>query len=147
MGFHGTSEANARRICATNFKQSLAGTGAVWTGGKEQKCTPLYGFGIYFAENVTKADEYCQPESSDSSGEDDDICAMLVCRVLAGRVNVVTTNAIDIDKLRAENFQGPFDSILGDRVSVLKKPFREIVVYDSDQIFPEFLLLYRRTYE
>jgi hypothetical protein len=144
--FHGTSEENGRRICATNFKQSLAGTGAVWSGGQGRKSTPLYGFGIYFAENVTKADEYCQPQTGDDSDEDG-LCAMLVCRVVGGRVNVVTTNEIDIEKLRAENFQGPFDSVLGDRVSVLKKPFREIVVYDSDQIFPEFLLLYKRSYE
>ena len=38
----------------SNFRLKLAGTGATWKDGKE-KGLPLYGYGAYFAECVTKA--------------------------------------------------------------------------------------------
>ena len=35
-------------------------------------------------------------------------------------------------------------SVFGDRVKTLGKPYREIIVYDKDQIYPEYLVLYER---
>merc|ERR1711971_362315 len=46
--FHGTSEDCAKTICHTGFKMSFAGSHA----------GTLYGRGSYFAESITKADEY-----------------------------------------------------------------------------------------
>mmetsp|Transcript_46757 Transcript_46757/g.99911 ORF Transcript_46757/g.99911 Transcript_46757/m.99911 type:complete len:591 (-) Transcript_46757:83-1855(-) len=150
--FHGSSWEKCRSICQTNFRLALAGSGATWKDAGSAKGTPLYGFGIYFAERVTKADEYSDavpaaegflvPESA--SG--DPYCVLL-CRVLGGRTNVVTSNEIEVDKLRSDVFEGPYNSVLGDRVTSLGKPYREIVVYDKDQVFPEFLLVYSRTYD
>lgn len=33
----------------------MAGTGATWKDSGASKGTPLYGFGFYFAERITKA--------------------------------------------------------------------------------------------
>lgn len=224
--FHGASSSNCRNICRSNFKLSCAGTGATWKDPGKHKGTPLYGFGIYFAENVTKADEYSEatlqeafmrdilpptkpaappaaaegeaathevvaPEigattsassvsdvkvtldggdlpkaevtppaakappaeakpagrTAPAAGTDANCFAVLLCRVLCGRTNIITTNEIKTEKLRADVFDGPYHSVLGDRVASLNKPYREIVVYDEDQCYPEFLLLYSRSFK
>lgn len=53
-------------------------------------------------------------------------------------------NEINTEELLDDVFDGPYHSVFGDRVKILKKPYREVVVYDKDQLFPEFLILYRR---
>eukprot|EP00928_Gymnodinium_smaydae_P002149 TRINITY_DN10763_c0_g1_i3.p1 TRINITY_DN10763_c0_g1~~TRINITY_DN10763_c0_g1_i3.p1 ORF type:complete len:318 (-),score=26.29 TRINITY_DN10763_c0_g1_i3:254-1207(-) len=143
--FHGSSVLACRNICQSNFKVTLAGTGATWKDPAKESGTPLYGYGIYFAERITKADEYAIPIPEDEE-EDAGLCTVLVCRVVGGRANVVTTNEIDTERLRNDVFQGPYHSVYGDRVSSLKKPYREFVVYDRDQVYPEFLITYARDY-
>lgn len=149
--FHGSSAAKCKMICSTNFKLALAGLGATWKDPGAAKGTPLYGFGIYFAERITKSDEYAEPVPGDDpvlgrapGGEA--LHACLLCRVLGGRANTVTTNEIEIDKLRKDVFDGPYHSVFGDRVASLGKPYREVVVYDKDQCYPEYLLVYARSF-
>jgi len=149
--FHGTSAAKCKSICSSNFRLNLAGSGATWKDIGATVGLPLYGYGIYLAEHVTKSDEYSEPIPEDESflpvGEDgQEFHAVILCRVLGGRTNVVTTNEIERDKLKADVFAGPYHSVFGDRVTTLNKPFREIVVYDKDQCYPEFLLVYARNY-
>mmetsp|Transcript_8150 Transcript_8150/g.18200 ORF Transcript_8150/g.18200 Transcript_8150/m.18200 type:complete len:510 (+) Transcript_8150:23-1552(+) len=158
---HGSSLAACRSICKANFSLSLAGGGATWKDADKERGTPLYGDGIYMAERITKADEYSAQlsqealeelvaEGSLEGGEDvhtlKECYAMLLVRCVGGRTNIVTTNEIDRDKLRADVFNGQYHSVFGDRVSSLKKPYREVVVYDVDQVYPEYLLLYERSY-
>jgi len=138
--FHGTSVENIADICKKNFRVTLAGTGATWKDGRDGKGIPLYGFGVYFAERVTKADEY-------GGGGDDDTYSMLLCRVVGGLTQVLTTNEIDVDKLKTDVYDGPYHSVVGDRVAKLGKPYREIVIYDKDQCYPEYVLVYKRHYE
>lgn len=145
--FHGSTPEKCKTICMTNFKLALAGSGATWKDPSTDKGTPLYGFGIYLAERITKADEY----SAEVPGDDPvlpsgDLFTCILCRVVGGRAHVVTTNEIEIDKLRSDVFDGPYHSVLGDRVTSLGKPYREVVVYDKDQCYPEFLLVYARSY-
>merc|ERR1712094_5690 len=52
--FHGTSQEAAAVICSKDFKINLAGDN---TG-------TLYGRGSYFAESITKADEYARNDGS-----------------------------------------------------------------------------------
>lgn len=138
--FHGTSPSKCKAICGHNFNTTMAGTGATWKDEGTTKGTPLYGFGIYFAERVTKADEYC--ELGATGGEE--VFSVLLCRVVGGRANVVETNEIDVVDLKTQVFEGSYSSVFGDRVKKLYKPYREVVVYDKDQVFPEYLLEYRR---
>lgn len=151
--FHGTKPETCKAICAANFRLSMAGTGATWKEPGKSTGTPLYGYGIYMAERITKADEYAgevsQEEEEDlqtGDEESESLYTVLLCRVMGGRTNIVTTNEIQIDRLRADVFDGPFHSVFGDRVSSLGKPYREIVIYDKDQCYPEFLLVYSRNY-
>jgi hypothetical protein len=134
----------AKSICERNFAVEMAGSGATWKESGKDKGVPLYGFGIYLAERSTKADEYAVaiPEGERYAG----MFTMIVCRVVGGRTNLVTSNAIDTEKLRTDVFDGPYHSVLGDRVTTLGKPYREIVVYDNHQVFPEFVLIYERAY-
>eukprot|EP00413_Alexandrium_margalefii_P014314 CAMPEP_0204527730 /NCGR_PEP_ID=MMETSP0661-20131031/9139_1 /ASSEMBLY_ACC=CAM_ASM_000606 /TAXON_ID=109239 /ORGANISM="Alexandrium margalefi, Strain AMGDE01CS-322" /LENGTH=474 /DNA_ID=CAMNT_0051533661 /DNA_START=12 /DNA_END=1434 /DNA_ORIENTATION=+ len=149
--FHGSSAAKCKSICSTNFRLNLAGSGATWKDAGSDVGTPLYGYGIYLAEHVTKSDEYSEvipPEESFLPvGGEQGFHAVLLCRVMGGRTNVVTTNEIERDKLKSDVFDGPYHSVYGDRVTTLNKPFREIVVYDKDQCYPEFLLVYTRNYD
>jgi hypothetical protein len=148
--WHGTSAEKCMSICCTNFKLNLAGSGATWKDPGKTKGVPLYGYGIYLAEHVTKADEYSSPVSEDDAivpeEVEGNVYTVLLCRVMGGRTNVVTTNEIEVDKLRNDVFDGPYHSVFGDRVTSLNKPFREIVVYDKDQVYPEFLLVYSRVF-
>eukprot|EP00929_Paragymnodinium_shiwhaense_P019763 TRINITY_DN13367_c0_g1_i6.p1 TRINITY_DN13367_c0_g1~~TRINITY_DN13367_c0_g1_i6.p1 ORF type:complete len:621 (-),score=41.72 TRINITY_DN13367_c0_g1_i6:667-2529(-) len=145
---HGASIHACWGICESNFRVSLAGTGATWKDEDGSKGVPLYGFGIYLAERITKADEYATEIPPDVIRGDDSasVHAVLVCRVVGGNTNVVETNEIEPEKLRKEVFCGPYHSVFGDREAKLKKPFREIVLYDKDHVYPEYLLIYKRQY-
>lgn len=154
---HGTNINACRGICSSNFRLSLAGTGATWKDPGSEKGSPLYGFGIYLAERVTKADEYSECVGHDAlcsmlgyesgSSLSEEVFCLLVIRCVGGKTNVVTTNDIDKDKLKSDVFDGPHHSVFGDRVVSLGKPYKEIVVYDKDQCYPEFLILYERGYD
>jgi hypothetical protein len=151
--YHGTAWPKCKGICSSNFRLALAGTGNTWKEAGKAVGTPLYGYGIYFAERVTKADEYSEALPQDdplvaslAADGDEELFCMLVCRVLGGRTRVVTDNEFEIDKLKADVFEGPYNSVFGDRVSILGKPYREVVVYDKDQCFPEFVIVYSRVY-
>lgn len=123
--FHGTSAAAAINICQTDFKMRLAGSN---TG-------TLYGKGTYLAESITKADEYAKAE--------DGVYTVLLCRVLGGQVRYCDDRSPDPDKLTEDVVAGEFDCILGDRQKV-SGTYREIVVFDTENVYPEYVLKYRR---
>jgi len=141
---HGTSQACARDICSSNFQMAFVGTGATWKAAGKEKGMPLYGLGIYGAERITKADEYSKPVFDSKAGAE--LFPVLVLRCVGGRANVVLTNDINRHQLRKDIYEGPYHSVVGDRVKKLGKPYREIVIYDKDQCFPEYLLMYERRY-
>merc|ERR1740121_2191021 len=142
--FHGTSPAKCESICKNNFRISQAGTGATWKDKGARKGTPLYGHGVYFADRITKADEYS--EMVEAGRRFAGCHSVLVCRVLGGRAQYCDTNEIDTTSLQKQVISGPFHSVFGDRVTKLKKPFREVVVYDATQCYPEYTVYYRRLY-
>ncbi|CAK0878863.1 unnamed protein product [Prorocentrum cordatum] len=134
MLWHGTTIEGARGICEVDFKQKYAGT---QTGS-------LYGKGIYFAESFTKADEYAGP----CGGPDDaeaDLLVVLLCRVVGGRVHYTDQDTPDPHFLSKSVVHGSYDSVLGDREK-LKGTFREFIVYNNDQAYPEYIVMYRRRY-
>jgi len=142
--FHGTSDKLCREICDTNFNLGMAGTGATWKAAGCTKGNPLYGAGVYLAERITKADEYARQPSKSSDGTD--VFSVLLCRAVGGSVLVCAENEIDSESLRRQVLEGPYHSVLGDRVVKLRKPYREVVIYDRDQLYPEFLLTYARIF-
>eukprot|EP00927_Polykrikos_kofoidii_P081686 TRINITY_DN7934_c0_g1_i1.p1 TRINITY_DN7934_c0_g1~~TRINITY_DN7934_c0_g1_i1.p1 ORF type:complete len:504 (+),score=74.19 TRINITY_DN7934_c0_g1_i1:84-1514(+) len=124
--FHGTTPIAVDSITADNFSVNLAGT-----------CTgTLYGRGLYFSENCTKADEYAK------SGRDK-LHTMIVCRVTLG--NSLYTAEVQPDpRACEENCTGSFHhSIIGDRIKC-RGTFREFVVFDEAQVYANFVVQYRR---
>jgi len=126
--FHGTSSIAASSIADSNFRVNLAGSNA----------GILYGRGIYLAENASKSDEYC---TSDAEG----VRTMLLCRAVLG--NVFYTEAVEPDPrdCEAKCLRENFNSVLGDRRKT-RGTFREFVVFDADQVYPNFLIKYRRVF-
>lgn len=142
--FHGSSPENCEKILHSNFRLSLAGCGATWKEDGAKSGTPLYGHGIYFADRITKADEYS--DMVEAGRRFAGCHTVLVSRVLGGRAQYCDTNEIDTACLQKQVISGPFHSVFGDRVTKLKKPYREVVVYDATQVYPEYLIYYRRLY-
>jgi len=130
--WHGASSTGALGIAEQEFKQLYAGS----TTGT------LYGRGTYLSDSCTKADEYSVeiPE-----GPNVGLHCFLLCRTLGGNVNYnidVTPRAADLEK---SVFEGCYDSVLGDREKC-RDTFKEIVIYDSSQAYPEYIVYYKRKY-
>jgi len=132
--FHGTNPEAAQGIIHTGFRIDLA--------GKAVGCA--FGKGAYLAEASTKSDEYCHP----GQGIFSRLYAMLLCRVSLGRTVRVedfywesddTKRIVDDDILRDRRF----DCLLGDR-EAKKGTYREFIVFEREQIYPEFVILYNR---
>jgi hypothetical protein len=127
--FHGTNDSAAESITRGDFLVNLAGSNA----------GTLYGRGIYLAESVSKSDEYTM---ENHCGER----CILVCRATLGYVNYTDQVAPNVDALVQSCVQGPFHCVLGDREKC-RGTYREIIVYDDDQVYPEYIIWYKRVYE
>jgi len=130
--FHGSKPSAVENICNNGFNVGLSGTHA----------GSLYGSGIYCGENSSKGDEYTDAEES---GLYQGLRAMLVCRVVLGQMHYNDEVVPDKDQI-ARLCAGPakrFDSVLGDRQKA-RGTYREFVVFNSAQVFPEYVVLYRR---
>lgn len=152
--FHGTTRDAAKGIGENDFRLDLTGSNA----------GTLYGKGIYLAENATKSDEYGEGpkgpageeaeigtesgRNSVSSGPPPEIVResyMLLCRSALGKVFYTDEQRPNADELVRKCTSNEFDSVLGDR---LKKngTFREIVVYNDDNVYPEYIIRYERIF-
>jgi hypothetical protein len=100
----------------------------------------MYGKGCYLAENCTKADEYSKDEPG---GFYDGIFVMLLCRVCLGKTYYTTHRN---ENARDHVEDGTHDSTLGDRLKTAGT-FREFVVYDANQIYPEYVVVYQRGFK
>lgn len=126
--FHGTDPDAAEKIMGGDFHFDFAGSN---TG-------TLYGRGTYFAESITKADEYAKQN-------EDGLCCVLLCRVTGGHVLYNDEAGPDADALQQSVLSGSYNSILGDREKC-RGTFKEYVVFDADQIYVEYALFYKRVY-
>jgi hypothetical protein len=127
--FHGTNDEAAASITKGDFLVNLAGSNA----------GTLYGKGVYLAESVSKSDEYTK---ENGQGER----CILVCRATLGAVSYTDEVAPDVDALVESCTKGPYHCVLGDREKC-RGTYREIIVYDDDQVYPEYVIWYRRVYE
>jgi hypothetical protein len=124
--WHGTKPEVADLIARDGFEERLAAP----------RC--LFGAGNYFAECSSKSDQYCTPDHNGTY-------YMLLCRVAMGTPIVVSDarSGMRLPPLRVEAAPalGRYDSLLG-RVREVK--YREFVVYDGAQCYPEFVVEYGR---
>jgi len=124
--FHGSTPGAVQSITDSEFRINLAGS---------HRGT-LYGKGVYLAECCSKADEYAE-------AGDDKLYGMLVCRAALGRILVETARRPAVAELEAKCMSGEYDSLCGDRW-VAANTFREFVIYDGRQVYPAFMVFYRR---
>ncbi|CAE7634226.1 Parp12 [Symbiodinium pilosum] len=124
--WHGTHIRSAFAIAHEDFKMGMAGSNGT-----------MYGKGIYFAENSTKADEYARDEPH---GFYQDVFALLLCRVCLGKF-LYSEERLDTAGDMAE--AGTIDSTVGDRTRTANT-FREFAAYHPDQVYPEYVVLYSR---
>lgn len=127
--WHGTNEKAAEAITTDDFRLNLAGSNA----------GTLYGPGIYCADCCSKSDEYCTPNA-------EGLRCLLLCRVALGRVHYTEEMWPDTKQLTSKCLSGEYDSVLGDREKC-RGTYKEFIVFDDDQIYPEFLLYYKREYD
>lgn len=128
--WHGTSPTGAFGIRETGFNISLAGSSAGM----------MFGPGAYLAECCSKSDEYAK---SDTSGVFSGVYALLLCRAACGELFRVTKS--DIPAISKALGTKKYDSVLGDREAEVKT-YREFVVFNEAQIYPEYVVLYKREY-
>jgi hypothetical protein len=115
----------------------------------------LFGRGLYFAESCAKADGYtqlgkhdqswyCRPGlggETDSVAHGDSVRAMLLCRVVLGKVKTVQRAGMSFPSVLTEDHgRGEFDSLIGDR----DMHRQEFILTSCDAVFPEFGVLYNR---
>jgi len=126
--FHGTKPDAAESIAQNHFDMAFA-------------CkTGLFGAGLYFAESCSKSDEYVKPDTENRF-------PVVICRVTLGHINYIPhkdpTTDPGRDKLESSCLSGEYHSVLGDRKKA-KGTYREFIVYDHYQVYPHFIVWYKR---
>jgi hypothetical protein len=127
--WHGAPVDAGQSISAGQFKVELAGS---------HRGT-MYGNGIYFAESVTKADEYTGYDGPDA------IRCLLLCRVTMGHVLYNDDQRPSGFELARSVLDGTYDSILGDREACVGT-HREFIVFNADAVYPNYVVFYKRVF-
>merc|ERR1719247_3363530 len=125
---HGTTPGAAEAISSTDFDMARASPNG------------LFGAGIYFAESVSKSDEYTQ---GGQLGTFSEVFPLLICRATLGYVYYCDERAPDRRQLEARCLRQQWHSVLGDRKKT-SGTFREFIVYDNLQAFPAYIVWYTR---
>lgn len=144
---HGTNPQDAQSILETGFDLTRTGSARAEATGRRKGS--MFSTGIYLAECSSKADEYASEGIEGRNKSPKALLAMLVCRVALGRLLRVTravggegTGPRLAATLGSAGPQ-PYHSLMGDLEQGCGT-FREFVIPRSEQVFPEFLLLYKR---
>jgi hypothetical protein len=129
--FHGSDGEKCIGICTSGFSlaKDKIGSGTEQRGGKKNE--KKFGDGIYFADSITKCDEYCGTRKQK-------VCLGLICRVMGGRAHA-TQEGFE-EAIPSEVSSGQCDSVIG----LQPATFNEFVVYDERQVYPEYLIMYQR---
>jgi hypothetical protein len=124
--FHGTDSKSAQIICEHGFDERVA------------NLKGLYGTGSYFAMNTCKSYQYSSKDSS--------TFVILVCRVAMGSPYYTSTSHNNQRRPpdNADTPDRPFDSIFAQH-GIGKggqQHHNEYVVFDRNQVYPEYIVRY-----
>ncbi|KAH3833548.1 hypothetical protein DPMN_106861 [Dreissena polymorpha] len=134
--FHGTKEDTIETICQDGLDSRLGSDKA------------MFGPGVYGAEKALKADQYTDDPTSRTYGKGK-FKKMFLMRMLLGHCFVCDDQnptkykrapCCTCFKVVCNHLSQRFDSVMGDN----QKLFREFVVYDGGQCYPEYLITYER---
>lgn len=128
LAFHGTSEANVKSIIAEGFR-------------RDYNTTSAYGRGAYFAKNAeySMSPRYAQPSTNSATGEE--ICYLLIARILLGESCVGAQDQRLPDRKPAGNgalYESMVNSVASPTIYVLGSG-------SDDNSYPEILLQVRKT--
>ncbi|CAL1174051.1 unnamed protein product [Cladocopium goreaui] len=129
--WHGCKPEGAEGITDANFDLKRAGSAY----------GSLFGPGIYLAESCMKADEYTSP---DARG----YFPLLLCRATLGNINYCdhpSPVSISPSLVASCKAGGGYHSVLGDREKI-NGTFREFIVFDNHQVYPEYIVWYQRQF-
>jgi len=126
---HGSSHEAAEGITSEDFDMTRANPSG------------LFGAGVYFAESVSKSDEYVRGGMIGGR----EVFPLLLCRVCLGYVYYCDERRPDRRQLERNCIEKEWHSVLGDRVKT-SGTFREFIIYDSLQAFPAYIIYYARKY-
>ncbi|XP_066524125.1 protein mono-ADP-ribosyltransferase PARP11 isoform X2 [Hoplias malabaricus] len=121
MLFHGTSQYNVQSICKYNFDCNLS---------DQRRSAHIFGKGTYFAKHATLADTY----SVCASPGVNKLYTMFLARVTVGKY---TMGQEDLCKPDGNQIENTHDSC----VDNVMYP-RTFVIFNSNQIYPEYVLEY-----
>ena len=109
------------------------------SGFNERKASlnGMFGAGVYFAENSCKSDQYCGP--IDSAGP----FYMFLCRVAMGKLHIAET-ATPTAREAPEGFDSVVAVTSQTHPNASLDLYREFIVYDGAQVYPEFLVEFLR---
>ncbi|KAK2170198.1 hypothetical protein NP493_1161g00004 [Ridgeia piscesae] len=110
----------------------------------------MFGKGAYFAESSTKADQYADHRDNRTQGPH----SMFLCKVILGHSHIVKapnkllTRPPCLHQCTGTCSHGTsefFDSVMGThRDNGQRLLFREFVIFGQNQIYPAFLISYKR---
>eukprot|EP00927_Polykrikos_kofoidii_P014072 TRINITY_DN16136_c0_g1_i2.p1 TRINITY_DN16136_c0_g1~~TRINITY_DN16136_c0_g1_i2.p1 ORF type:complete len:854 (+),score=169.16 TRINITY_DN16136_c0_g1_i2:334-2562(+) len=126
---HGTSHIGADAISTEDFDMARA------------RPTGLFGAGLYMAESVSKSDEYVEGKVIDG----EEVFPLLICRVTLGYIYYCDERRPDKRDLERRCLQQEWHSVIGDRKKV-SGTYREYIIYDNLQVFPGYIVYYKRSY-
>eukprot|EP01119_Soliformovum_irregulare_P014845 TRINITY_DN4097_c0_g1_i1.p1 TRINITY_DN4097_c0_g1~~TRINITY_DN4097_c0_g1_i1.p1 ORF type:complete len:497 (-),score=101.57 TRINITY_DN4097_c0_g1_i1:89-1579(-) len=153
--FHGTRPEVADILKKKGFDERVASTNG------------MFGAGLYFAENSSKSNQYVPcPQCGKGAIFTPDVCrckepilySMFLCRVLLGDMHIAIN--YNSKKYKGTDLRWPvrrpppisedsfelYDSVMGESKEnggdVLQ--YREFIVYDRYQVYPEYLIYYER---
>ena len=121
--WHGTKPSIVDILCAEGFDERVCSLGG------------LFGAGAYFAEHISKSDQYCVPDHQGANGT----YFIFLARVAMGKF-YETTAARNNERRSPDGY----DSVLG---QIDRNKYREFIVYDGWQAYPEYILEYKRVWE
>jgi len=127
--FHGITAEAAARVHERGFDIDVAGA----------EDGMLYGRGVYLTEYSSRVDRSV-PAGSEG------LRCMLLCRVTLGRIHYDEQVLPDKVALVGHCTSGGCHTVLGDRERLCPESSRDFVVYDRNQVYPEYLLWYHRVY-
>ncbi|EKX49585.1 hypothetical protein GUITHDRAFT_104545 [Guillardia theta CCMP2712] len=96
----------------------------------------LFGAGIYLAENSSKSDEYCTPNSTG-------LCYMFLIRAMLGRP-YEALNAMNQQRLAPSGYNSVIGVTKATHPGAFLKKYREFIIYDRYQTRLEFIIEFRR---
>jgi len=128
--WHGTKPDIVDKIAGGGFDERVS-----YFDADRKQIGGLFGAGVYFAEHCSKSDQYCTPEPFAPDG---------TFYLILARVTMLKFFWTEKGLKNQRRAPDGFDSVVG---QLSAKQYREFIVYDRRQTYPEYIVEYKRGYD